>query len=66
VEIAIERVRMRVAQGGHDVLEKDIRRRFERGWTNFNQWYKDLVDSWTVFDTSGNIPTFLSESEQKK
>ena len=31
VEIAIERVKLRVAQGGHDVPERDIKRRFHRG-----------------------------------
>ncbi len=30
VEIAVERVRIRVAQGGHDVEESVIRRRFDK------------------------------------
>jgi predicted ABC-type ATPase len=66
VDIAIERVKLRVAQGGHDVPEKDIRRRFDRSWTNFETTYKSLVDSWTVFDTSGEEPVVLEESETKK
>ncbi len=37
VELAIERVHFRVAQGGHNVPEQDIRRRFSRSWTNFNE-----------------------------
>ena len=45
VEFAIERVKLRVAQGGHNVPEQDIRRRFERSWINFNNLYKQLVDS---------------------
>lgn len=63
VEFAIERVRFRVAQGGHNVPEQDIRRRFERSWHNFNTFYKELTDSWIVFDTSGNLPIILDESE---
>lgn len=63
VEFAIERVKLRVAQGGHNVPEPDIRRRFERSWSNFNNFYKQLVDSWIVFDTSENIPVIIDESE---
>ena len=52
VDIAIERVKMRVKKGGHNVPEKDIRRRFERSWINFQKIYKSLADSWIIFDTS--------------
>ncbi|MDY6973945.1 MAG: zeta toxin family protein [Thermodesulfobacteriota bacterium] len=63
VEVCIERVKLRVAQGGHNVPEQDIRRRFERSWDNFNTLYKPLADSWIIFDTSGNMPVILDESE---
>jgi predicted ABC-type ATPase len=63
VEFAIERVKLRVAQGGHNVPEQDIIRRFGRSWINFQQIYKSLADSWIVFDTSGNQPVILDESE---
>ena len=63
VEFAIERVKLRVAQGGHNVPEQDIIRRFGRSWINFQQIYKSLADSWIVFDTSGNQPIILDESE---
>lgn len=63
VEFAIERVRLRVAKGGHNVSEQDIRRRFERSWNNFNTLYKPLADSWIVFDTSERVPVILEESE---
>ena len=66
VDIAIERVKLRVAQGGHDVPEIDIRRRFDRSWSNFEKIYKPLVDSWIVFDTSGEEPVVLDESEAEK
>jgi predicted ABC-type ATPase len=64
VEFAIERVRLRVSQGGHNVPEQEIRRRFERSWTNFKEIYKFLADSWIVYDTSGTQPTIIDESEQ--
>ncbi len=63
VEFAIERVKLRVAQGGHFVPEPVIRRRFERSWINFNKYYKPLADSWTVFDTSGKSPVVIDESK---
>jgi predicted ABC-type ATPase len=64
VEFAIERVKLRVSQGGHNVHEHDIMRRFGRSWINFQQIYKPLADSWIVFDNSGNQPVILDESER--
>jgi len=63
VKFAIERVKLRVSQGGHNVPEQDIRRRFKRSWVNFNTFYKQIADSWIVFDTSGKVPVILDESE---
>jgi predicted ABC-type ATPase len=63
VEFAIERVKLRVTLGGHNVPVKDIIRRFERSWINFQKIYKPLADSWIVFDTSGNQPVIHDESE---
>ena len=45
VEMSIERVAMRVKQGGHNVPEDVIRCRFAHGIANFER-YKWLVDSW--------------------
>jgi predicted ABC-type ATPase len=59
VMIAIERVQVRVRQGGHDVLEDVIRRRYEAGWRNFQQIYKRLVDTWVVYDNSGDAPLLV-------
>lgn len=44
VEMAIERVAIRVKQGEHNVPEEVIRRRFSHGIKNFEH-YKLLVDS---------------------
>ena len=64
VEFAIERVRLRVSQGGHNIPEIDIRRRFDRSWDNFQKLYKELADSWSVMDTSRNYPIIINESEE--
>jgi predicted ABC-type ATPase len=61
VEMALERVAQRVAQGGHAVPEHVVRRRFEAGWRNFNEVYKGLVDSWRLFDNSGREPVLIGE-----
>jgi predicted ABC-type ATPase len=63
-ELAIERVAVRVAQGGHNVLEDVIRRRFAQGWRNFHDLYRPLVDSWQLYDNSGELPRLL-EAETK-
>ncbi len=64
VEMAIERVAIRVKQGGHNVPEDVIRRRFAHGIENFDR-YKALVDSWQLYDNSG-IPAVLIEEGQSK
>jgi predicted ABC-type ATPase len=53
-EIAIARVAARVAAGGHNIPEPDIRRRYERGIRNFFDIYSILADTWEVYDTSFN------------
>lgn len=59
VEMAIMRVAARVAQGGHNVPEQVIRRRFDAGLRNFHQRYKSLADAWILYDNSGDEPVIL-------
>ena len=44
-EAAVARVAERVSQGGHDIPEPVIRRRFVTGRRNFDQHYKTKVDT---------------------
>ncbi len=60
-EMAIERVQTRVSEGGHNVPEDVIIRRFHRGWANFQTHYKHIVDDWVIFDNSGDTPLILEE-----
>ena len=48
-EVAVERVRLCVAHGGHDVPEEDIRRRHPRGVHNFERIYRLVVPFWRVY-----------------
>ncbi len=63
-EMAINRVRLRVAEGGHNVPENVIRRRYHRGWHNFQNHYKQYVDTWVIFDNSGEAPIMLEKSDE--
>jgi predicted ABC-type ATPase len=51
--MSVTRVRLRVASGGHHVPETDVRRRYERGISNFLDLYMGLADMWEVYDNSG-------------
>ncbi len=65
VDFAIERVRLRVSQGGHNVPEDVIRRRYDRSWENFQNIYKQLADSWTLIDTTETLPVIIEESRRQ-
>jgi predicted ABC-type ATPase len=58
-ETAISRVAERVAQGGHDVPEEVIRRRFAAGRENFEGLYKAAVDHWILYDNTGSEPVII-------
>jgi predicted ABC-type ATPase len=58
-ESAIERAAMRVRQGGHNVPETVIRRRFAIGADLFERVYKPLVDAWALYDNADSKPGSL-------
>ena len=60
-ELALARVAERVAQGGHDVPEATVRRRFVAGIRNFHGTYKGLVDMWQIYDNSILPPMLIAE-----
>lgn len=62
-ETAIARVASRVRQGGHDVPEAAIRRRFASGLDNFHRLYKGAVDDWVLYDNTGAKPVMLEWGE---
>ena len=49
----------RVAQGGHNIPEEVIRRRFEAGLKNLHDVYSARVDDWVLFDNSGLVPVVI-------
>ena len=63
-EAALQRVRERVAQGGHSIPENVVRRRFSAGKLNFEVVYKPLVDAWALYDNSNGTPLLLGWGEK--
>ena len=63
-EMAIARVAERVRQGGHDVPDFVIRRRFAVGWKNFEQIYRDAADAWVLYENSGDEPGLVDWGER--
>ena len=59
--LALRRIASRVRQGGHNVPKNDVIRRFERGWLNFQDFYRPLADAWTVYDNSADTPLLLEQ-----
>ena len=59
--VYLKRVAARVRQGGHNVPQADVLRRFVRGWENFQRIYRPLADSWAVYDNSGGPPRLLEK-----
>jgi predicted ABC-type ATPase len=62
-QLALHRITGRVEQGGHNVPQTDVLRRYNRSWRNFEDTYKPLADSWQIYDNSQVEPQLL-ESRQ--
>lgn len=57
-QLAIYRVKQRVATGGHNIPEDVIIRRYYRGQKNLRESYLPRCDSWIIYDNS-NFPAKL-------
>ena len=64
-EAALERVAVRVLQGGHHIPDEVVRRRFVAGRANFDQLYAGLVDAWLLYDNSETLPVLLDWGEKR-
>jgi predicted ABC-type ATPase len=65
-ELAIERVKSRVAKGGHNIPEDVIRRRYERGLKNFVDLFLPICDEWLMADNSADLPQPVAKGEKQK
>jgi predicted ABC-type ATPase len=66
VKLALERIELRIRNGGHHIPESIVRRRFDRSLPNFLRFYKPLADSWAIFDNSGDTPKIIAFEESGK
>ncbi len=64
VELALARIRSRVAKGGHHIPELVARRRFDRSVRNFLHRYRQGADSWFLFDNSAETPQMIACKEE--
>lgn len=60
-DLAVERVRARVASGGHSIPEEVICRRYQRGRQNLLNLYLPLCDEWMILDNSLPKYTLVAE-----
>lgn len=61
---AVARVAQRVKQGGHNIPEEVIRRRFAAGKDNFEKLYAPRVDAWALYDNAGSLPVLIDWSNR--
>lgn len=63
-DLAKQRVKARVAAGGHSIPEEVIERRYYRGLKNLFELYHNICDSVFIFDNSDNDPVLLYEKKE--
>lgn len=63
-ELAIERVKERVKEGGHNIPEQVIRRRYNKGIKNLIKLFIPVVDNWMIIDNSENPFLTAAEGQQ--
>jgi predicted ABC-type ATPase len=65
-ELAIERVKIRVEEGGHDIPEQTIRRRYDLGIKNMYSLYIPIADYWMFIDNSKSPFEVIADGEKSK
>ncbi len=62
-DLALLRIRDRVENGGHNVPERDVRRRFGRSLGNLFTLYRPLLDTLHFFDNASDTPRLIFKDE---
>lgn len=63
-ELAVQRVARRVREGGHNIPEDVIRKRYYTGLENFFYRFKDVVDYWILVDNTDNPRTIVADKDE--
>ena len=61
VELAIERVKERVKEGGHNIPTDVVKRRYKKGIYNLFELYLPVIDSVLIFDNSEGKHELIAE-----
>jgi len=64
-ELAVERVRIRVKEGGHHIPEETIRRRYDLGISNMFNLYIPITDYWMFIDNSETPFEILADGQKE-
>jgi len=64
-ELAVERVRIRVKEGGHNIPEETIRRRYDLGISNMYNLYIPIADYWMFIDNSKTPFEILADGQRE-
>ncbi|QHL87727.1 zeta toxin [Nibribacter ruber] len=65
-ELAIARVRTRVTEGGHNIPEDVIRRRYKKGIQNLFDLFIPICDYWLLIDNSQKPYIVVAEGREDK
>ena len=65
VKLALKRVKTRVSEGGHNIPEEVIKRRYAAGLKNFFALYKPLVNSWFFYNNTQTMPELIAAQKDK-
>ena len=63
-DLAVERVKIRVMEGGHDIPEQTIRRRYDLGISNMFNLYIPVADYWMFIDNSKSPFNILADGSK--
>jgi predicted ABC-type ATPase len=66
IELAMERVRIRVLEGGHNIDKNVIMRRYYSGLTNLFKLYLPICDFWMIFNNSKTPSELVAEGYSNK
>ena len=61
IDLAIERVKTRVIEGGHNIETEVIKRRYINGIKNLFEIYLEIADEVLIFDNSFGAPELIAE-----
>ncbi len=61
IELAIDRVKTRVLEGGHNIPADVIARRYQNGLRNLFEIYSEIVDELVIFNNSNGKPDLIAK-----